>query len=120
MKKSSTSSSHSMQAAIRLKKLREQLGFSQRELSKEFKVTPGAIALWESGKRPIPGPILLLIDIFEQEVRPADKSNTSEELMQISHELSNRVLSIELRNRKRPIQTLRTSLENGIQTYFND
>src|SRR3954464_13922555 len=52
--------------AQRLRDLRLLLGHSQRELAKEFGVDHSAVALWESGKRSIPGPILKLIDIYQE------------------------------------------------------
>lgn len=36
---------------IRLKELRNQKGLTQRDFSKVFKVSTGAIAMWETGKR---------------------------------------------------------------------
>ena len=54
-----------IQNATRLIKLREALGFSQREMAKEFGVTQGAIGLWERSERPVTGPILKLMDIYE-------------------------------------------------------
>ena len=54
--------------AKRLKALRIELGLSQRELAKEFYVSPGAIAHWENGNRPISGPVLKLIEIYEKKV----------------------------------------------------
>jgi predicted unusual protein kinase regulating ubiquinone biosynthesis (AarF/ABC1/UbiB family)/DNA-binding XRE family transcriptional regulator len=51
-----------------LKEFRESLGLTQRQLAQEFQVTHGAIALWESGKRSVPGPILRLIEIYESEL----------------------------------------------------
>lgn len=60
----------------RLKKLRNFLGFSQRELADEFMVTSGAIAHWESGARPIPGPILRLMDIYEESIGIQDKKTS--------------------------------------------
>ena len=51
--------------AKRLRSLREALKFSQREMAKEFLVTPGAIAHWESGNRSVPGPVIKLIEIYE-------------------------------------------------------
>lgn len=53
------------QSGSRLIRLREKLGFSQREMAKEFGVTQGAIGLWERGERPITGPIMKLIEIYE-------------------------------------------------------
>lgn len=52
----------------RLKRVREYLGFSQREFAKELGVTNGAIALWESGKRSAPGPVMRLLEIYEAEL----------------------------------------------------
>ena len=52
----------------RLKRLRELLKLTQRELAKEMKVTHGAIALWERGERPIAGPVLRLIQFYEEEI----------------------------------------------------
>lgn len=52
--------------SARLKKFRETLQFSQRELAKEFGVSSGAIASWEIGSNPVPGPIIKLLDIYEQ------------------------------------------------------
>lgn len=53
----------------RLKRLREKMDMTQRALAKEFYVSPGAIALWENGERPIPGPVLKLIEIFENQIK---------------------------------------------------
>lgn len=50
--------------AERLIQLRQRLGLSQREMAKEFQVSSGAIAFWEKGSRPIPGPILKLMHLF--------------------------------------------------------
>jgi len=52
----------------RLQKLREALGFSQRDLAAEFGVAHGAIGLWETGERPIPGPVRRLLEIYETEL----------------------------------------------------
>lgn len=54
--------------AARLRRLREALGLSQRELAAEFRVAHGAVGLWESGARTIPGPVLKLMDLFEEEL----------------------------------------------------
>ena len=50
----------------RLKKLRKALGYTQRDLAKEFMVSNGSIALWENGDRTIPGAVLKLIEIYEK------------------------------------------------------
>jgi transcriptional regulator with XRE-family HTH domain len=52
----------------RLKKVRQSLGLTQRELAQEFSVAPGAIAQWETGVRTIPGPVLRLLDLYESGV----------------------------------------------------
>jgi transcriptional regulator with XRE-family HTH domain len=52
----------------RLHRLREALGFSQRDLAAEFGVAHGAIGLWETGERPIPGPVRRLMEIYEAEL----------------------------------------------------
>lgn len=49
----------------RIKSLRKILGFSQRELAKEFRVSASAVAHWESGERHISGPVSKLIEIYE-------------------------------------------------------
>jgi transcriptional regulator with XRE-family HTH domain len=58
-----------MDSAARLRQVRESLGISQRALAKELQVSSGAIALWELGERPIPGPVLKLVEIYEQALR---------------------------------------------------
>ena len=52
----------------RLLILRKQMNMTQRTLAQEFRVSPGAIALWESGSRRVSGPITKLIEIYEQNV----------------------------------------------------
>lgn len=34
-------------------------------MAREFRVTPGAIALWENGSRKVSGPISKLIEFYE-------------------------------------------------------
>ena len=65
-----------IQNATRLIKLREALGFSQREMAKEFGVTQGAIGLWERSERPITGPILKLMDIYETRLAKEESKDT--------------------------------------------
>jgi len=50
----------------RLRELRRLLGWSQRRLAKELRVTPGAVSQWESGQRAIRGPIRRLVEIYEE------------------------------------------------------
>ncbi len=48
-----------------MRRLREALGLTQRELAREFNVSHGSIAGWESRKRTIPGPVMKLVEIYE-------------------------------------------------------
>lgn len=75
--------------STRLKKLREYLGYSQRELAQEFHVTSGAIAHWENGVRPIPGPIEKLISIYEESLNLKHETGSlvSNEALQVSRDL---------------------------------
>jgi transcriptional regulator with XRE-family HTH domain len=57
--------------AKRLLRLRQKLGFTQRDMAVEFNSTPSAIALWETGDRTISGPVLRLIEVYESgQVKP--------------------------------------------------
>jgi transcriptional regulator with XRE-family HTH domain len=58
--------------ARRLRRLRDALGLTQRELAAEFKVAHGAIAAWESGKRTLPGPVVKLLELYEEELSLGD------------------------------------------------
>lgn len=62
---------------VRLKKLREKLAMSQRELAKELGVTPGAVALWELGERSLSGPAERLVELYETGALPVIKSGAS-------------------------------------------
>ena len=53
--------------ALRLRKLREKLGLTQAQLAEKFRVVPSAVNHWESGARAIPGPVMVLIEIFEKQ-----------------------------------------------------
>lgn len=64
-------------AAARLRRLLAALGFSQREMAAELRVAHGAVGLWESGARPIPGPVLKLMELFEEELGLAGASAKS-------------------------------------------
>jgi predicted unusual protein kinase regulating ubiquinone biosynthesis (AarF/ABC1/UbiB family)/DNA-binding XRE family transcriptional regulator len=52
----------------RLRRVRECLGLSQREMAAELDVAHGAVGLWESGARPLPGPVLRLLSLYEQDL----------------------------------------------------
>jgi len=54
--------------ASRLRRLRDMLGLTQREFATEIKVAHGAIAAWEGGKQSMPGPVLKLLELYEEEL----------------------------------------------------
>ncbi len=49
-----------------MKKLREEMGMTVRDLAKEFKVAHSSISQWENGEHSIPGSVLRLIEIYEE------------------------------------------------------
>jgi predicted unusual protein kinase regulating ubiquinone biosynthesis (AarF/ABC1/UbiB family)/DNA-binding XRE family transcriptional regulator len=55
-------------AAARLRRVRDRLGLSQREMAAELDVAHGAVGLWESRARPVPGPVLRLLSLYEQDL----------------------------------------------------
>jgi len=55
----------SMDYSKKLLKTRKLLALTQRELAKVFRVRHGTITLWEKQKRPIPGPVTLILDNFK-------------------------------------------------------
>ncbi len=54
--------------AARLRRVRETLGFSQREMAEELGVAHGAVGLWETGARPLAGPARKLLELYEAEL----------------------------------------------------
>jgi len=68
MPRQSTSNSAKKKEAERLIKVRQDLGLTQIDLAKEFKVTRQALGMWERGERTIPGPVLKLIEIYEDKL----------------------------------------------------
>lgn len=75
-------SHQTLHPAVRLKLLRENLQLSQRELAEEFNVTSGAIAHWEMGTNPIPGPVLKIIELFEDALSHGKSDQTSLRIFQ--------------------------------------
>ena len=65
---SASHSTDSGDAGGRLRLLRSTLGYSQRDLAREFGASVGAISQWESGKRPVPGTVLRLMEIYESDL----------------------------------------------------
>ena len=60
--------------ASKLLGLSNFLGLTQRELAKELGVSYGAIGFWGKASRPIPGPVLKLIKLYEQSYLPKDRT----------------------------------------------
>jgi DNA-binding transcriptional regulator YiaG len=53
---------------LRLRRVRHCLGLSQRDMAAELDVAHGAVGLWESGARPVPGPVLRLLSLYEEDL----------------------------------------------------
>lgn len=58
--------------AARLRRVRDTLGLSQRDMAAELDVAHGAVGLWESGARPVPGPVLRLLSLYELDLGLVD------------------------------------------------
>jgi len=102
------SSSKGLSAEARLKRLREHLNFSQRDLAKEFKVAPGAIAFWESGARSISGPALKLLELYEDEFDLFTETETeADEFYKLPVGRSARVLNVSIGLSKAAIEVLK-------------
>jgi predicted unusual protein kinase regulating ubiquinone biosynthesis (AarF/ABC1/UbiB family)/DNA-binding XRE family transcriptional regulator len=110
--------------AARLIRLRSKLGFSQRELAKEFRVSPGAIGFWESGGRVIPGPVLKLIEAFEHHVAPSGSSirgPSERPLDLLCAEWADKILSfIPTRTSRQQLLTLKAALKRLFHRYLSD
>lgn len=69
MPRKSPTKASKLEEAVRLKSLRTALGFTQREMAKEFLVSQGSINLWENGERTVPGAVIKLMDIYEERIK---------------------------------------------------
>lgn len=106
--------------ALRLKNLRNILQLSQRELAAEFKVTGAAIAQWESGKRSIPGPVLKLIEIYEETLQESDCTPQSHQLRKISSSWASRILSLlKYNNTKGNLRHSEDFVRDGLEKYLS-
>lgn len=101
----------------RLKDLRKNLGLSQRQLASEFKVSAGAIAQWESGARPVPGPVIKLMEVYEETLGAAGPGGEAEEVRRLSAKWSERILSLLRYDPKTSVST-RATLQTGIRKYL--
>ena len=61
-----TPSQINKKSSDRLTKFREALGLSMRGLAKKWDMDHSTISKWENGKEPIPGPVMELVDLHEQ------------------------------------------------------
>lgn len=52
----------------RLYALRQKLKMTVREIAMEFMVARSSISQWESGSHSIPGPVLKLMEIYEEKL----------------------------------------------------
>lgn len=68
----------------RLILLRQNLGMTQRDLAQEFQVSAGTVAHWEMGTHKIPGPVLKLIDIYEQSLNSRIPDPSNERRLKVS------------------------------------
>ncbi|WP_413290004.1 AarF/UbiB family protein [Bdellovibrio sp. HCB337] len=102
--------------AERMVMLRETLGLSQREMAKEFHVTSGAISLWETGTRPIPGPILKLIELYEKALPTTDKGHSAPKTESLLKEIRS---SLNVKDCPEAQEAL-NQIKSGVQAYFDD
>ncbi len=63
-------------------------------MAKDFKVAHGAIAFWEQGKRTIPGPVLKLIEIYEEELGMTAQKTNQKNLKTLSSSWLSRTLKL--------------------------
>jgi predicted unusual protein kinase regulating ubiquinone biosynthesis (AarF/ABC1/UbiB family) len=69
----------------RLRRVRNELELTQRELADHLGVAASAIAQWESGRYSLPGPVMRLVELYEFEM---GISGAQAEASQSRHELA--------------------------------
>jgi predicted unusual protein kinase regulating ubiquinone biosynthesis (AarF/ABC1/UbiB family)/DNA-binding XRE family transcriptional regulator len=62
--------------AERLTRVRAALALNQRELADVLKVAPAAVTQWEKGQRTVPGPVLQVIESYEEELGLSPPTST--------------------------------------------
>ncbi len=106
--------------ASRLLHLRELLGMSQRELAKEFGVSGGAVALWENSERPVPGPILRLLEMHEQHYLVKNDVVLSGPLREHNRHLSSQWAGSMVKNLKIRSPKSRNELQEKLQHVIHE
>lgn len=101
----------------RLKKLRKSLSLSQRELAAEFKVSAAAVNQWEKGIREIPGPVLKLMEVYEESLGFAPEAGDRDEIRRLSSLWSERILALLRHDSSGP---LRRRLQVGLRKYLTE
>ncbi len=66
MPRTESSESVRKKEGSRLRRLRDEMNMTTRELAQEFNVNHSSISQWENGEHAIPGPVLKLIEIYER------------------------------------------------------
>lgn len=100
----------------RLKDIRMALSLSQRELAKEFGVSGSAIALWESGTNPIPGPAIKLLELYEEYLsEDLAEGRMAHDIRELSSTWTARILQSFYGARSKAPPHLKAQLEIGFQ-----
>lgn len=68
MPRSRPANSTRQKEAKRLVAIRNKMEMTQTEFAKELKVTLRAIGMWERGERTIQGPLLKLMEFYEEKL----------------------------------------------------
>lgn len=53
----------------RIKALRQRYGETQQEFALRFRVSLGAVRIWEQGQKQPSGPITVILDLLEEQLR---------------------------------------------------
>ena len=61
---------------IRLRNIRKKMGMTVREFAKEVQVGFSTISQWENGTYPIPGPMIKLMDFYEERLGKNSEGKT--------------------------------------------
>ncbi len=105
----------------RLKTLRRTLRLTQRQLAYEFKVTGAAIAQWETGKRPTPGPVIKLLEVYEESLGNTLNGEEKNQIRRLSSSWSDRILSLlKHKNSGDDFSLFRQRLQHAVKSYLSN